>query len=300
MQILSLVLFAIPFMTLVGLVLLVAALVQRAVPAPSEAAAAARRHAVAVNAAAWVTAPVVALLGVQLLRTVWSTGLYAGVAAGLLPAVLGLVFLGVHAIGERTWPRPEGSVRRANLSPRATPRGPRWLRRLTWTWAGLLVAALVVAGATSSNGRAVTAPYASNAVVSAGPYPGWYYGIPLLIAAALVLAATEGVLRLIGRRPAVVDADPAYDAASRELSAHRALRGVHLVLALTVGGVLSVMGSALGRLQDEALLVVGNLVSGLAVVVVLGALVVTVIPGRPARSAAPAPAIPPQGADTAP
>ena len=286
MSILALVFFAVPFLTLVGLVLLIAALVQRPVPAPSEAAAAARRHAVGVNAAAWVIAPVVALIGVQLLRTVWGNELYAGVAAGLLPALLGIVFLAVHAVGERTWPRPTGPVRRALLSIRDTPRGPRWLRVLTWTWVGLLVASLLVGGVTSSNGRAVTATYAPNAVQSTSPYPGWYYGVPLLLATLLIVAVTEGVLRLIGRRPAVVDADPAYDAASRRLSAHRALRGTQLVLALTAAGVLSVMGAALGNLRDNGLSAVGNTLGGLAVLVSLIGMAAAVIPGQPARTAA--------------
>lgn len=284
MDILALVFFAVPFLVLVGVVLLSIAVVQRPVPAPSEAAAAARRHATWVNVAAWVTAPVAAVMGVQLLRTVWGPEQYAGVAAGLLPAIFGLVFLAVHAVGERTWPRPMGEVRRAHLTPRTTPRGPRWLRRLSWIWVGLLVAALLAAGVTSSNGRAVAIPYASNAIVSASPYPGWFYGIPLLVAIAALLAATEGVLRLIARRPAVVDADPDYDAASRELSAHRALRGTQLLLAWTAAGVLSVMGSALGNLSDTGLGILGGTLGGLAVVVALLGLVAAVIPGAPVRA----------------
>ena len=287
MSILALVFFVVPFLTLVGLVLLVAALVQRSIPAPSEAATVARRHATWVNAAAWVTALAVAVvLGVQLLRSVWGSGLYAGVAAGLLPGFFGLVFLAVHALGERTWPRPAGEVRRAHLAPRATPRGPSWLRRLTWAWVGLLATALVAAGLTSSDGRAVAISYASNAIESTGPYPGWFYGIPLLIATVLILAATEGVLRLIGRRPAVVDTDPDYDAASRGLSAHRALRGTQLVLALTAAGVLSVMGVALGNLSDKGLGILGGTLGGLAIVVAVVGMIATTIPGRPVRTAA--------------
>lgn len=271
---------------LAAVVVVVVAVTRRPLPAPSEAADAARRHALGVNIAAWVVLTVLPLfvfpVALSLFQATAGGGLYAGVVAGLWPATAGLLFLGVHAIGERTWPRPTGVVRRAHLSPRDAQRGPRWLRRLTWTWAGLLLITLVAAGATSSNGHAVSVAYATNAVVTASPYPGWYYGIPLLAAAALVLVATEGVLRLIARRPAVVDADPAYDAASRRLSAHRALRGTQLVLALTDAGVLGVMSAALSSVDRGAFGVGLGLV---ATLVGLAGLVAAVVPARPAVQA---------------
>ena len=272
---------------LAAVVVVVVAVTRRPLPAPSEAADAARRHALGVNIAAWVVLTVLplflGLVAVPLIRVTGGSSLYAGVVTGLWPATGGLLFLGVHAIGERTWPRPTGTVRRAHLSPRDAQRGPRWLRRLTWTWAGLLLVTLVAAGATSSNGRAVSVAYATNAVQTAGPYPGWYYGAPLLVAAALVLVATEGVLRLISRRPAVVDADPAYDAASRRLSAHRALRGAQLVLALTEAGVLGIAGAALSRVDQGAL---GGVIGGLGLLIGLAGFVAAVLPAQAAVQAA--------------
>jgi len=279
---------------LAAVVVVVVAVTRRSLPAPSEAADAARRHALGVNIAAWAALAVlpvgvIGLVAVPLFRLTGAS-LYAGVVTGLWPATAGLLFLGVHAIGERTWPRPTGAVRRAHLSPRDAQRGPRWLRRLTWAWAGLLLVTLVAAGATSSNGRAVSVAYATNAVQTTSPYPGWFYGVPLLVAAALVLVATEGVLRLISRRPAVVDADPAYDAASRRLSAHRALRGTQLVIALTEAGVLGVMGAALSNVDRGA---VGVALGGLAALVGLTGLVAAVLPAQPAIQAARPATVPP-------
>lgn len=272
---------------LAAVVVVVVAVTRRPLPAPSEAADAARRHALGVNIAAWLVLTVlpffIAPIAIPLIRAAGGSSLYAGVITGLWPATAGLLFLGVHAIGERTWPRPTGAVRRAHLSPRDAQRGPRWLRRLTWSWAGLLLVTLVAAGATSPNGRAVSVAYATNAVVSAGPYPGWFYGVPLLVAAALVLVATEGVLRLISRRPAVVDADPSYDAASRRLSAHRALRGTQLVLAMTEAGVLGVMSAALSNVDRGAL---GGALGGLAALVGLAGLAAALVPAQPAIQAA--------------
>ena len=57
--------------------------------------------------------------------------------------------------------------------------------------------------------------------------------------------ATEIVLRLVARRPVVVDTAPADDLALRTLSSLRVLRGTGLVLAWTLAGVLIVAGSAL-------------------------------------------------------
>jgi hypothetical protein len=272
----------------VAVILVIVVATRRPAPEPSEAAAAAKVHAATVNAMAWV---VLAVLGgltpfvvVRLAQAAASS--HGSAAVGLPPALVGLAFLAVHAIGEVTWPRPTGVVRRAHLSPRATPRGPRWLSRLTWTWAGLLLVTLVAAGITSSDGRTLTVSYATNAVQSAGPYPGWHYGFPLLIAAILLVGATEGVLRLIGRRPAVVDADPAYDAASRRLSAHRTVRGTQLVLALTESVVLAVTGTALGDLDRVP---AGAGLGILAAMVALAGVVAAVIPAQPAAQAAPGP-----------
>ena len=145
---------------------------------------------------------------------------------------------------------------------------------MTIGWGAALVVALIATGATASDGRAL----AVAADGTTNPYPGWYYGVPLLVSAALIGVTTRGVLHLVARRPAVVDADPVYDAASRRLSAHRVLRGVQLVLALMVAGVLIVAGVATGDLDLEP---TGTLLLALGVAVGLAGIAVALVPGRP-------------------
>ena len=64
-------------------------------------------------------------------------GLTAGLSMGLLPAAGGAAFLAVHAVGERTWPRPTGAVRRAPLAREGSgtsrrPGSVRWCSPGRW------------------------------------------------------------------------------------------------------------------------------------------------------------------------
>jgi hypothetical protein len=272
-----------------AVVVLVVVALTRSAPAPSEAAAAARRHGGVVAAAAWlalVATPVLLLPALRGIGTI-SPGLLEGLATGLLPSAAGLAALGVHALGERAWPRPTGTVRRAHLTPRrARDVVPVWLGRLTAAWGVVLMVVLVALGATATpDGRRITR--VQDAMVStASPYPGWFYGAPIAIGTLLLLAATALVLRQVARRPAVVDADPEYDAASRRLSGHRVLRGSQLVVALTLAAVLWVAGGALGRV-DLTGAAITSLV--LAVAVGLTGLFATLVPAAPATPAPGAP-----------
>ncbi len=254
-------------------------------PAPSEAAAMARRHGLIVNVAAWTAAASLgplALAPFVLLLTRTGTidaPTNNAVLAGTLPAGIGLVFLGVHALGERTWPRPTGMLRRATLLPRGDV-APRWLRRVTWAWAGTLVVALVITGLTAVEGRRFRiSADAGLTERTAGPYPGWDFGIPLLVATVVLVACAEGTLRLVARRPAVVDADPAYDAASRRLSAHRVLRGAQLVLGWMLAGVLVAAGGAIVNAQEMA---VGAPLVALGYVLAVAVLCLALVPARAA------------------
>lgn len=262
-------------------------------PAPSEAAEAARRHGVAVNVLAWVAAvalgPVVLTPFVVLLARTGTVDGPTGnaVLAGLLPAGVGLVFLGVHALGERTWPRPTGTLRRATLVPRGDV-APPWLRRVTWAWGAALAVVLIATGLTAVEGRRFrVSADAGLSELTVGPYPGWDFGVPLLLAAVVLVACAEGTLRLVARRPAVVDADPAYDAASRRLSAHRVLRGAQLVLGWMLAGVLVVAGGALVNAQYMS---IGGPLVAVGYVLAVAVLCLALVPARPAVPATAVPA----------
>lgn len=288
-----------PLLVLATTVALVVALVRRPVPAPSQAAEAARRHGMLVTITAWLVAgliagPVIAGVALVAFRASVGTGPYAGVVTALYPTTVGLLYLAVHALGERTWPRPEGPVRRAALAHRqVNDVAPRLLRTVTWTWAGGVVVALVIGGATAAaDGRSFTTGGATHWSTTS-PYPGWYYGAWLLPAVLIVLAATEAALRLVAARPAIVDADPAYDAGSRRLSAHRALRGPQLVLGLTLAGVLLTLGYGPHHAGLTALGYVLDIGAGL---VAITSLVLTATPAQApvATSVVPAGQHPPE------
>lgn len=233
-------------------VLLVAALVWvvarvvRGTGAPqSPPARAARRHATAVSALAWV-ALVVTLVGGAAGVAAQPLSLGQGLAFGLVPAAAGLSLAAVQAVGELTWPRPTGTVRRARLVRRtAADVAPPVLRRAVRTSGAALGLVLLVCGLVAApDGRSVARAFEDGSS-AAGPFPGWFYGVPLLVATGVVLVATEGTLRLIARRPSVSEAEPGWDLALRRLSAHRLLRGAQLVLGLTTAGVTLVAGTAL-------------------------------------------------------
>lgn len=282
-----------PLLLVGALVVLAMALAARPAPAPSAAAERARRHGTVVNVVAWVLPLTVgtAVLGPLAVIAVRTGGVdgatWNALLAGLYPAIVGLEFLGVHAVGERTWPRPAGAVRRAALvHRRAGDVAPRWIRRLVLGWALAAVVALVAFGLTAAaDGRSV-----HHGSSTASPYPGWDFGVPLLVAVVLVALAAEAVLRLVARRPAIVGTDPAYDAESRRLSAHRALRGAQLVLGATLAGVLAFAGISL---QNVGLRPLGGTITVTSLLVALAALVVTLVPARtPAAVPPAAPTVP--------
>jgi divalent metal cation (Fe/Co/Zn/Cd) transporter len=112
---------------------------------PSTALVAARRHAGSIDALAWVGL-VAALVILQVFTPSLTNGLGTGVLIGLTPTLAGATFLAVQSVGELTWPRPSGPVRRAPLTPRTVRTlAPVGLRRLTWVWAGGLATTTAVA-----------------------------------------------------------------------------------------------------------------------------------------------------------
>jgi hypothetical protein len=241
---------------------------------PSTALVAARRHAGSIDALAWVGL-VAALVILQVFTPSLTNGLGTGVLIGLTPTLAGATFLAVQSVGELTWPRPSGPVRRAPLTPRTVRTlAPVGLRRLTWVWAGGLATTLVACGLASGNGRDIERVWDAASSGAAGPFPGWFYGGPLLVATAVVVAATEVVLLLV------------------------AGRGTQLVLAWTLAGVLFVAGTALrsvGTIEVDGVgrtsvgLVAGGttlLLLGLAVALAGPLTMVRTTVAAPARSAA--------------
>ena len=217
---------------------------------PSEAWLAAARHAGRVSASAW-TALVAAPVLVAVVVVPGLSGLTVGLSMGLLPAAGGAAFLAVHALGELTWPRPTGTVRRAALARRGlrdiTPTG---LGALVLGWSVALLALLALcATVATDDGRALPWRHGPLVTSAAGPFPGWFYGRWLAVAVAVLLVGCVLVLLLVARRPAVSDTSADDDTALRRLSARRVLGGVQLVLGWTLAGCLGVASLALRNAQ---------------------------------------------------
>ncbi|MHB1065515.1 MAG: hypothetical protein ACYC1Z_13675 [Georgenia sp.] len=208
-----------------------------------------------------------------------------GLVSALSLTIGALVFLAVHYVGERTWPRPAGHLRQATLRRRTLRElaGHRGRGLLVTT--AVAVVGLSIFGLTATeSGRAVPTLITPEAVGegfaggASGPYPGWAYGLPILAAFAVVLGATWLVLRLVARRPAVAGTHDADDHALRRTSAARVLGGVQLFLGGTLTAVLLVAAQAL---HNSGWALGGAIAVSVAVLVGAGAVMAPVTAVRP-------------------
>jgi hypothetical protein len=193
---------------------------------------------------------------VLLIATFYAAGLLGlvtgqGRLVACMPAIAGASLLLTQAVGQRTWPRPSGVRREAELVTRqARDVAPRRLVTLSIVWASAAVLALATFISIQSGPREVARVLPGGEVTTAAPFPGSYFGVPLLISIVLVLAGAAAVLRMITLRPAVAGVPPEWDMRLRRRSAYHLLRGIQLVLALTLAGVLAVAGAALRQVGD--------------------------------------------------
>jgi hypothetical protein len=219
---------------------------------PSEAWIAAEQHARRTSATAWAILLTAALV-VAIAVGSYLHGLVAGLVLAATPALAGLAFLGVHLVGEHTWPRPDGAVRRAPLARRRvrdiTPRGLGWL---TGTWFVVLVVLLALcAAAAGTGGRSLSYAQADGSVSTASPFPGWYYGRVIVPLVLLLALGCLGTLVLVARRAAVADTAPQDDLVLRRTSARRVLAGAQLVVAWSLVGCLFFAANAVRGVQPR-------------------------------------------------
>ena len=133
-----------------------------------------------------------------------------GVTALLLPLGYGVVHVAVLAVGELTWPRPQGEVRRARLVRRGLlDAAPAWLVRAAGAALALAVAVLVGRRAAGRRqGRRFAASASDGRLLGvASPFPGLFYGGPAAIGLLVLAVATAGALWIVATRPAVATAD---------------------------------------------------------------------------------------------
>jgi hypothetical protein len=270
----------------------VAALAHRPPPSRETAVAAARRHAqrtstaallLGAAAAGWVAVPDVGDVAPGAL----------GVTALLVPIAFGVTHTVVLAVGELSWPRPEGPVRRARLVRRGPlDAAPRWLVRVTGG-AGLAAVATIAIGAVlaAPDGRSIA--YTSPDGLSesaASPFPGLVYGRPAALGLLVLGLAVTGALWIVAQRAAVATDDERIEAALRRASAHRVLRGAAATVLVVAGGLLAVGGLAASHVLPGLLSVVATCLTFLGGAGMLAGVVVGCIraPGVPAD----APAVP--------
>lgn len=223
-----------------AMVLGVLVLDARRTPAPSQAAARANRHATLSSMVG--VAMLVVILGWMAADVLFGFARLDGRVLAGLPALAGGCLLAAQALGQLTWPRPSGSHREAELARRrVADLTPAWHRRLVLVWAGAALMLLTVFGLVADGPRSMTRE-AGRYTEVIGPYPGWYYGVPMALAIVAVVIATELVLRLITSRPAVAGVGVGWDLRLRHRSASQLTRGIQLILAVTVAGILVAAG----------------------------------------------------------
>lgn len=137
---------------------------------------------------------------------------------GAAPA-FGLCAVAGVLVGDALTPRPTGTVRGAGLTPRRIRDFlPRRLTSVLAAQAAALLALLTAAALTASAddlgraGRSLTAA-CGELTESHGPWPGLFYGGPILGALALATAACGYALHRVTRRPAPA---PSATAEARE------------------------------------------------------------------------------------
>ncbi|NEK87409.1 hypothetical protein GCU60_16845 [Blastococcus saxobsidens] len=228
-----------------------AAAVRRSPVSLESTVVAARRHA-ALTAATARTLGLVAAVGTAVTGA-FSDGRAgaAGLTVLLVPVVYAVVHTVVLAVGELTWPRPAGDVRRAGLVRRGLlDAAPRRLLRPAVGAAAVAALVLVAGGLLGGpDGRSFTYTVGNGGEgtlsQSASPFPGWFYGLPTAAGLSVVAALAVAALWVVATRPAVVTDDARIEQALRRASAHRVLQGALAALLFDTGGLLFVSGTAM-------------------------------------------------------
>ncbi len=191
-----------------------------------------------------------------------SYGLPYALAAG----VAVLVGLLVYNLYRRpSWPANEHGSTVAELSPRGPTRfGRKWIFVLPAASAAILVAGLLLAGVYSAtdefglhrvyqyrslsgwgieDGQVIDIQYNLS---STGPFPGWYYGVPLMICTVLIAAVAYWSLRRAAQtaRPSTPSLFT-IDSALRALQTKFIMSFSSAALGIQIGGLGLVTGNAL-------------------------------------------------------
>lgn len=190
--------------------------------------------------------------------------------AGVAGSLAGLLIINLWP--RFRWPSDDLLPRVAGLVPRsALSFGRQWTFILPLATAVILVLALVLAGSYSGtdekglhrvyayrslsgwgveNGQVVDVQYNMG---STGPFPGWYYGLPLIACTVLFIAAVYWTLRrtALAARPTVPELFE-VDTAVRSLRTRFVMAVSSAVLGFQIAGVGAITGVALRNANVES------------------------------------------------
>lgn len=202
----------------------------------------------------WVTAVIVGAV------VAWLGNAFLDLGRGtmLAPAVLGLFVVAGVGLGEAVVrpQRPTGP-RTASLAPR---RVANYLPRVLTTAAGgitvLHLATLALTTATASPddmghpGRQVAAR-CGNMGSSAGPYPGSFYSVPLILLLLVIGMTTTAALTAVIRRPRGFAPEEVGDEVLRQRSTTRVVAAAGAAVAASHVGIAYFAGMALLRMDCQ-------------------------------------------------
>ncbi|WP_127356287.1 hypothetical protein [Actinacidiphila soli] len=186
----------------------------------------------------------------------WDTGEDIGILYAI--PVFGLCAVGGVLAGDALTARPRGTVRSAGLAPRRVrDYVPTRMTLLLLAQAGVLVVLLIVAAVLAWSddmgraGRSLTLTCPDGSTAGMGPWPGVFYGLPILASLAVSTAACFWSLTRIVRRPG--GEQTRHDRALAVVAAWGLL-----VSALLLGTASTASGALMGTTCDGTIGRIGN------------------------------------------
>ncbi|RKR91051.1 hypothetical protein BDK92_5435 [Micromonospora pisi] len=218
----------------------------------------------------------------------------------------GLILLTGILLGERTTPLPlADGVRTASLvRRRVRDYVPPWPAAGVFGLLCALVVMLVATNEASTPGSRPINPdtmssgpddgrhiscVGADGLLQAGPWPGWYYGIPILATVAVAVVVALAVMRRIVTRP-LVDTTTAAAEDYRRRSATTVTAATGLVVAVPLAGAAyashSALGEALGCLDSLGTSAMGWLATAgvIAVTAIVYYAALLLFPTRPGKT----------------
>lgn len=188
----------------------------------------------------------------------------------------GFAGLAIHILWRPARPVASDDIREADLSERtAWGFGPRWAFAIPLVTSGVLIAVLVAAGLASTQDAAgkwrrlavtvadggtaddngiITEIHRSTILI---PFPGWYYGAPLIVGVILLTSMTFWALHRTAVGPRIPGASTQLDYAVRTINTRFLMALSSAALGFAIAFLTSAAGTSLTMYAQEPLVRVG-------------------------------------------